>query len=144
MKPVVPKHQRMPVILDHLACSPAAHNALEAYKLLSDVIDQVEDEILGLETYDLKPSRSALHNTGDRMYVTQLPDIFPVMRYTGVMILVAVRHITFISRYGAIEVQCKREDDKRGTVFKFEDRHECVLLRKADAWGDGVWHPKNL
>ena len=112
--------------------------------MLSDVIDQSEDELLGPETYDLKLSREPLRNTGDRMYVTQLPDIHPIPRYTGVQILVAVRHVAFISRYGAIEVQGKLEDDKRGEIFKFEDRHEQVLFQKADAWGDGVWHPKNL
>lgn len=143
-KPSVSKCQRFQVILNRLAAAPALHTSLEAYKLLEVVINTVEDEFLGEDSYN--PPRSLIvgFEKIERMYLTKLESMHPVPRYTGVSILLSHQHVTFISRYGAIEIQRKLREDKRGETIPFEARTELVIFQKLDAYGDPVWHPKNL
>ena len=140
----VSKGERLQAVLDRLRYSPPAHTSLEAYALFEKIINQVEDEFLGPHTYN--PPRSLLvdfENIG-RMYMTKTESMFSIPKYTGVHILVNHREVVFISRYGAIELQRKLGHDKEGLIIHFEHRLEQVLLQKPDAWGHGVWHPKNL
>ncbi|MDQ3076026.1 MAG: hypothetical protein M3Q34_02765 [bacterium] len=139
----VSKYHRLQVIFDRLSRIPPMSSSLQVYKMMAQVIDEVEDEFLGPETYDLKLNRANPVETGYRMYQIQLGSIFEVSGYTGVQLLLATKHLTFISRYGAIEVQSKLHIDKFGELIFFETRFEQVLFQKLDAFGDGVWHEKN-
>lgn len=141
MRKETPKYLRLQVILDHLSSMPPAHSSLEAYKMLNNVINEIEDEFLGKDSYN--PPRSLLGIYTKRMYVTNLESVFPVEEYSGVSILISSKHITFISRYGAIEVQNKLKDDTQGKGIPFKSRVDAILYRKHDAWGNDVWHEKN-
>lgn len=143
-RPVVSKHRRLEEIFRYLVTMPAASTSLEAYKLLAEAIDHVEDKFLGAHTYKLKLTRKPLVNTRGRIYVPQLESIVPVPRYRGVHLLITAQHVTLLSRHGAIEVQHKLHEDKEGLIVHFEERHDQVLLQKPDFEGHGVWHPKNL
>ena len=142
MNQETPKHQRMQVVLDYLHSLPPASNALEAYLLIEKAIMDVEDIFLGKESYN--PPKTFLDGTRtERIYMTLHESIHPVPKYGGVQILVHAKEVVFISRYGAIEMQRKHEDDKHGFLTPFEKRNESVLFKKNDAYGDGVWHQKN-
>lgn len=143
MSHTTPKQHRIKVVLDHLHSFSPARTALEAYAHFTQAINQVEDEFLGKDSYDLP--RTFLDGTRtERMYMTLFENMYSVPRYGGVHILIHVREIVFISRYGAIEIQKKVEDDKFGFKQHFEERVALVIFKKLDAWGDGVWHQKNL
>lgn len=141
MRKDAPKHMRLQVILDHLQSVQPAHSALEAYKILSESINLIEDRFLGKDTYN--PPRSLVNVHTPRMYPTNLESAFPVAYYKGVHILLSSNHITLISRYGAIEIQNKVTGDKRGENVHFKEREHEVIFRKLDAYGDGVWCDKN-
>ena len=139
---IPPKHQRIRVALDYLHSMPPSSNALAAYHLLEKAIREVEDAFFGKESYD--PPKTFLDGTRtERIYMTLQESIHPVPKYSGVQILVHLKEVVFISRYGAIEIQRKYEEDKYGFLIPFEKRTNLLLFQKNDAYNDGVWHEKN-
>lgn len=142
MNQEVPKHQRIQVVLDYLYSLPPARSSLEAYMIFAKAINEVEDDFLGKESYS--PPRTFLDGTKtERIYMTLFESMHPVPRYSGVHILIHLKEVVFISRYGAIEIQRKIEDDILGFKRHFETRNDCVMFTKPDANGDGVWSEKN-
>lgn len=142
MKQETPKHLRLQVILDYLQTKPPARSSLEAYKIFTDTINEVEDEFLGKESYN--PPKTFLDGSKtERIYMTNPESFHNVPAYGGVQVLIHFREITFISRYGAIEIQRKVNKDKLGSLIPFKERNTEVIFKKLDAWGDDVWHDKN-
>jgi hypothetical protein len=139
---LIPKGKRIRSTLDYLHALPPARTALEAYMLFAKAINEVEDAFLGADSYD--PPKTFLDGTTtERMYMTLFESVHPVPRYSGVHALIHVKEVIFISRYGAIEIQRKNEDDTRGFDQHFSERKDLIMFKKADASGHGVWHKKN-
>jgi len=136
------KDERLGLILVNLQSLNPASNGLEAYKLLSNAINEFEDQIWGANNYF--PPRSFLHgNKTDRMYTIFTESFFEVPGYTGVSLLLSRRELIFISRYGAIEIQLKDDEDKYGDNIHFDSRKRNVIFKKNDSTDDGVWVDKN-
>lgn len=112
------KAERLDEFFRRLAAAPTAADSDEAYRLLCDTLNAVEDELSG-EPYD-----PAAWRTQGRMYPPQadsarrVPDFPAVTRYRS------KGHNSFVGTGGAIEIR-----DTAGRV----------LFTKAGADGKGVW-----
>ena len=136
------KKSRLHFIIENIKSCRAASNGLEAYKLLTECIDNFEDIFWGRDYYN--PPRSFLGGVAtDRIYTILPESFYQIPNYSGVTLLVSVTEIVFISRFGALEGQLKDVNDVYGLVIPFEKRKDKILFSKNDAFGDSVWHSKN-
>lgn len=134
---------RLVAALEKTAKLPPATTALEAYRQLAQSINEIEDGWWGPEHW--QPPRSFLDGTRTvRLYPIYPESFFSVQGFPGVTLLLAKRERLFISRFGAIQLQRKRDDrDGRAQPERFADRSAEAIFSKDDAAGDGVWHAKN-
>ncbi len=134
--------ERLKAILELVKTMQPAHNGMEAYKQISDILNHSEDEIFGSDYW--QPPRSFLDGSrSDRLYPIYPESFHPVDRFPGVTMLFAKRELIFVSRFGAMEMQKKHEEDITGEIVPFDQRRDAVVWEKLDAYGSGVWHQKN-
>ena len=92
------KEERFAVFLERLTSAPPANSAQEAFNLLSETLNEVEDELTDIL---YQPGK---HETDGRMYPPQednardVPDRSDVVRYRS------RGHNTYIRNNGAIEI----------------------------------------
>ncbi len=136
---IPPKGIRIQEVIILLKTKPACTSFLEAYRLLNQTIMEVEDRYFGP-----LPDEHQFHvgPHAHRMSVTSEDNIFPVVHYSKVKILLSTNHITFISEHGAIEIQHKDRNDRFGLTTHFNARK--VIITKLDTENHTVWHEKNL
>ena len=115
----LPKEERFKEFLHRLDEAPAAGSFGDAYKLLCDVLNAVEDE---LTTLPFDPENWV---TDGRMYPPQMDSIRDVEGQANVKRFRSRAHNTFVADNGAIEIQ-----EVRGAV---------VVFRKDGMDGRGVW-----
>lgn len=115
----VPKDERFREFLQRLGSAPAASSFDEAYQLLCDVLNAVEDELSGL------PCNPESWETDGRMYPPQADSMRDVPDCDDVKRFRSVAHNTYIAANGAIEIQ-----EVRGGV---------VVFRKDGSNGQRVW-----
>jgi hypothetical protein len=140
--PIPSRAERLAVALQRTARLPPATTALEAYRQIAQSINDVEDGWWGQEHW--QPPRSFLDGTRtERLYPIYAESFFPVEGFPGVTLLLAKRELLFISRFGAIELQCKQWNDALVKQVHYPERSAKVIFAKADVGGDGVWHAKN-
>jgi hypothetical protein len=104
--------------MDRLAHASASASADEAYVLVADTLNEVEDEFSGVE---FNPSN---WRTDGRLYPPLEDNKHLVLGYPLVSRYRSVAHNLFIGSNGSIEIQTIRGD---------------VLLQKAGADGRRVW-----
>ena len=115
----IPKDERFREFLRRLGSAPAASSFEEAHKLLSDVLNAVEDELSGV------PYNAETWETDGRMHPPQADSMRNVPGRDDVKRFRSVAHNTYIAANGAIEIQ-----EVRGAV---------VVFRKDGSNGQGVW-----
>lgn len=113
------KHARLLLFYERLTAAPTPKTHDEAYALLCDTLNTVEDELSGVQ-YD-PPS----WQTDGRLYPPQSDRVYAVPEFPGVLRYGSFKHDTYIRKNGAIEVRLKAD----GTV----------QFSKAGADGKGVW-----
>lgn len=134
--------KRLASALQRTAELPPATTALEAYRQIAQSINEVEDSWWGPEHW--QPPRSFLDGTRTaRLYPIYAESFFSVEGFPGVTLLLAKHELLFISRFGAIELQCKQWNDAHVEQVNYRERSAGAIFAKADAAGDGVWHAKN-
>jgi hypothetical protein len=137
---VVSKRDRLERVFAYLQVAPTCRSGLEAYRQLCDVLNLVEDEALGPDSW-VPPKSFVGQPLSDRMYPTYPESMLSVSEFPGVTALWHAREVVFVSRYGALEV---RERDGRGVdAYVYAPRDKSLLFDKVDAYGDGVWNGKN-
>ncbi len=136
------KSHRLKLVFEDVADRNSARTALEAYRQVSDAVNRVEDMYFTSNHWQ-PPRHVGPGVVTDRLYPIAPESCYPVPDYAGVDLLVSVGECLFISRYGAIEVQAKDENDLFGERIPFQARHDRVTFTKTDYAGDGVWHAKN-
>ena len=94
------KAERLDEFFRRLASERAASSFEEAYGLLCETLNALEEELSGVEDYNPDSWR-----TQDRMYPPQRDNARPVRDYPGVTRFRSVGHNTFIGSNGAIEIQ---------------------------------------
>jgi hypothetical protein len=143
MEKVIPsRRERLLLVLSEIEKLPPFRNGLQVYKELSERLNHQEDCFFGKESWD--PPRTFLENNRtDRLYPIYPESIHTIEEFPGVSILISMKEIIFISRWGAIEVQDKDPKDKYGQVTHFFLRKEKVIFYKSDYYGHGVWADKN-
>jgi hypothetical protein len=140
--PVPSRAARLAAALHRTAELPPATTALEAYRQIAQSINEIEDHWWGPEHW--QPPRSFLDGTRTaRLYPIYAESFFPVEGFPGVTLLLAKRELLFISRFGAIELQCKQWNNAVIEQADYPERSVDAIFAKADAGGDGVWHAKN-
>jgi hypothetical protein len=140
--PVPSRAQRLAAALQRTAKLPPATTALEAYRQIAQSINEVEDSWWGADHW--QPPRSFLDGTRTaRLYPIYPESFFAVDGFPGVTLLLAKHELLFISRFGAIELQCKEWNDALVERIHYPERSPDAIFAKADASGDGVWHAKN-
>jgi len=102
-----------------MTAAPAANSFDEAFRLLCETLDTVEDELTSI------PSCPKNWQTDGRLYPPQLDNRRPVPGYDQVTRLRNRGHNTYVAENGAIEIQ----DASSGKV----------VFRKNGACGRGVW-----
>ncbi len=138
---IPPRQDRFMSVLARVSEMPACSNSLEAYGLLSRVLNSAEDEIFGDHW---EPPRTFLDGKRTpRIYPIHPESFHPVEGFSGVTLMIAKKEYVIVSRFGAMEVQTKIPDDLYGANLHFSERNDQVLWQKTDAYGDGVWHDKN-
>jgi hypothetical protein len=141
--PVPSRAERLAAALQRTAELPPATTALEAYRQIAQSINEIEDSWWGPEQW--QPPRSFLDGTRTaRLYPIYAESFFPVEGFPGVTLLLAKRELLFISRFGAIELQCKQWNDALVEQVHYRERSADAIFAKVDAGGDGVWHAKNV
>lgn len=95
------KDERLKEFFRRLASLEPASTFEEAYRQLCKTLDQVEDEMSGL------PNEPERWMTLDRMFPPQ-PDRMSSVAECDVKRFDNLRHITYISGNGAIEIRSKR------------------------------------
>jgi|JI10StandDraft_1071094.scaffolds.fasta_scaffold140659_2 hypothetical protein len=140
---MIPKSQRVRMIVDHLHNTPPASSFIEAYATLFYAIATVEDKVFGPESYVFHATLLG-ENNDPRMYAPHYESMFKVKGYSKVRIFITTCHITFVSTSGALEIQSKDTADKYGEGTPYKERQGRVLISKPDSQGDSVWHSKNL
>lgn len=114
--------------------APPATTGLLAYKLLSELVNQVEDETLGAEHWS--PPRSFFGGkVSDRLYPTYPESMHSVDGWPSVTMFVHSKQLVFISIRGAIQIQSKEQN----CLLPYHERSNLVLLDKPDAYGNLVW-----
>jgi hypothetical protein len=104
--------------MDRLAQAAASASADEAYALVADTLNQVEDELSGV------PFNPSNWKTDGRLYPPQEDNKHLVLGHPLVSRYRSVAHNLFIGSNGSIEIQTIRGD---------------ALLQKAGADGKHVW-----
>lgn len=139
---IPPRRDRFMAVLGEIDALPPAHSSIEAYGQISETLNVYEDEVFGRDHWF--PPRSFLHgNRTERIYPIYPESFHPVPEFAGVTVMIAKREYVFLSRFGAIEIQEKVPGDEFGQTVHFKNRQDCILWKKDDAYGDGVWHEKN-
>ena len=117
MSEIPPKGERLNEIFQRMANAPLCTTFEEAYKLLCDTMDEVEDE---MTPYPNEPDRwrelpRLFPPQMDRMSTVQQCDQSVVRRFDS------LRHLTYIAENGAMEIRALRKaealfakDDKDG------------------------------
>lgn len=104
--------------MDRLVRAAASASAEEAYALVAEILNQVEDELSGV------PFDPSSWKTDGRLYPPQEDNRHLVLGHPLVNRYRSVAHNLFIGSNGAIEIQTVRGD---------------VLLQKAGADGRHIW-----
>lgn len=112
------KAERLDEFFRRLAAAPAAASHDEAFRLLCDTLNRVEDELCD-EPYD--PSA---WTTQDRMYPPQEDAARPVADHPAVTRYRSRGHNSFVAVNGAVEIR---------------DMSNRALFEKPGADGKGVW-----
>jgi len=112
------KAERLDEFFRRLAAAPAVADREEAYRLLCETLNEVEDELSG------EPFDPAAWMTQDRMYPPRGDNARPVAGSPGVTRFRSRGHNSFVADNGAIEIQ---------------DTNKVVLFAKPGADGKGVW-----
>jgi guanylate kinase len=134
--------ERLKYILDNIDMNEPARNALEAYKIITQAIDEFEDNF---SAEPWSPPRTYMDGSRSSRMYTIFPESFhDVPEYRGVTLLLSLRELIFISKNGAIEVQVKDTHDPLGERKHFKDRKHNVLFSKVDIEGNDVWHASNI
>ena len=142
IKVIATRRDRLLKALKSVSQLPNASNGLEAYKQISEAINQEEDLMWGKDTWN--PPRSFLAgNRTARLYPIYPESFHSLKKYPGIMLLLSKREIVFISRFGAIEIQEKDINDQYGEITPFSERKEKILFSKLDAYNHDIWHDKN-
>lgn len=92
------KSERLKIFLERLSHAAPADSSVEAFRLLCDLLNQVEDE------YSASPFNPESWETDGRMYPPQSDHCTPHPERAGVMRYRSVRHYTFIGADGMIEI----------------------------------------
>jgi hypothetical protein len=96
---MLPKSERIKVFYARLAAAPAAGSFDEAFALLCDTLNAVEDELTGI------PFNPDMWKTDGRMYPPQLDREFSDPARPNVRQFQSVGHITAIGFDGSIEIR---------------------------------------
>jgi hypothetical protein len=130
------KQERLKRMFDCLQQLPPARTGLEAYAQISQLINLLEDQVLGIESWSL-PRTYTNGKWTDRMHPSQ-PECFEsVAGYVGITNMVHAKQFVFISRTGAIEMQYDTKESERDVHFSV--RTYAIIFKKPDACGRGVW-----
>jgi hypothetical protein len=113
-----PKAVRLSEFFQRLEDASPAASAVEAFELVSSILNAVEDELTDI------PADPERWMTDGRMYPPQLDSRRDVPDHPSVTRYRSRRHNTFISANGAIEIR---------------DITDQVLFRKSGADGNHVW-----
>jgi hypothetical protein len=132
------KTDRLKVMIERLGAAQPTTTGLLAYKLVSELLNEIEDEALGSEHWS--PPRT-FHGgaLSERLYPTYPESMHAVDGWPGVTLLVHSKQLVFISLCGAIQIQAKDDDCK----LPYNERSHLVLLEKADAYGKLVWNTEH-
>lgn len=138
MPPIDSKSHRLKVVMERLRLAPSATTGLLAYKLVSVLLNETEDQALGIEHWS--PPRSFAGGApSERLYPTYPESMHPVDGWPGVTMLVHSKQLVFIALRGAIQIQTKDAN----CSLPYNERSHFVLLDKADAYGNFVWDVDN-
>lgn len=136
------KNERLRKFFKKLENYPPAHSSLEAYRQISEAINNVEDDVFGKDYWF--PLRHYPPQTKtNRMYPVATESFYTIEEYSKVTMLVSVNELVFISNDGAIEIQIKNKNDPFGEGKNFEIRTNNIIFVKNDSLGHNVWHFKN-
>lgn len=134
------KGERLKAALAIVEGQAPCRNGLEAYRQISDALNQVEDESLGVDSW--RPPRSFVgHPSSSRLYPTYPESMLALPDYPGNMVLWHAAEVVIISRFGAIEVRTR--NGRSFEELTQDDADQTVYFTKLDGYGDGVWHGKN-
>src|SRR5215469_18419778 len=95
------KHARLLLFYERLTAAPAAKTHEEAYALLCDTLNAVEDELSGV------PYDPSSWQTDGRLYPPQSDRVYAVPEFPGVLRYGSFKHDTYVGKNGAIEVRLK-------------------------------------
>lgn len=113
------KRDRLRLFYDRLSSAPPASTAEEAYSLICNTLNAVEDEWSGV------PNEPANWRMDGRMYPPRTERLYAVSGFPNVFRYNSFKHDTYISPHGAIEVRAVATGR--------------VEFSKAGAGGKGVW-----
>ena len=114
----VPKRDRLAELYRRLAQVPRAATLDEALRMLTDILDRVEDELTGI------PNDPCSWRYDERIYPPQRDSMRAVQGHPDVARFRSVGHNPFIGTNGAIEIV---------------SLDVTIGLRKTGADGRGVW-----
>jgi len=137
---IPPKGHRLKELFSLLRASRPARNGLEAYMLIANNLNMLEDSYFGMSNWS--PPRTYITGAQtDRLYPPQPDNFEMVPGWPGVTNMVHTKEYVFISKSGAIEVQRDDGSSERGNPYW--KRRESVVFEKLDFNGDGVWSPQH-
>ena len=113
------KFARLTLFYERLKAAPAAGTRDQAYALLSDTLNAVEDE------YSDMPNNPQNWQTDGRLYPPQTDRVFAVDNFPAVLRYNSFKHDTYIASNGAIEIRVISTG--------------AVDFTKAGSNGKGVW-----
>ena len=113
------KYARLEIFYARLREAAPAQSHDEAYALLCDTLNAVEDEFSGV------PNNPTNWKTDGRLYPPQKDRVYAVSGFPEVLRYNSFKHDTYISSNGAIEVKIISTSE--------------VQFTKAGANGKGVW-----
>jgi hypothetical protein len=133
------KRERLFAALQRLQDVPACSSGLEMYRNLCQALNHVEDNALGESSW-LPPRTFIGARSSERLYPTYPESMLRVSGAPGITALWHETEVVFISRFGAMEVE---EKNGRDLELIVSEGGATRLFSRLDAYGDGVWHPKN-
>ena len=139
---IMPKRERLLRALQMLKAQPRLQSGLATYARLSALLNQVDDELVGAAEW-YPPVSFDRHGPSVRLYPIAPESYRNVEQYPGVSAWLTRREVLYISRYGAIEVHAREEQDALSVRSLSADLTRECLFEMPDASGDGLWHPKN-